>query len=47
MKKSPFDSKENKLKSYKPVSKEMRINKCIKSFDQFAVPISLKFQNEE
>ena len=43
MKKSQFDSKENKLKSYKPISREMRMNKCIKSCDTFAVPISLKF----
>ena len=47
MKKSAFDSKENKLKSYKPVSREIRINRCMKSFDTFAVPISLKFQNKE
>ena len=43
MKKSPFDSKENKLKSYKPVTREMRVNRIIKSCDTFAVPISLKF----
>ena len=43
MKKSLFESKNNKLKSYKPVSREMKINRVCKSCDSFAVPISLKF----
>ena len=38
-----FEGKDNKLKSYKPIGREMRMNRCIKSCDIFAVPISLKF----